>query len=178
MRISIISGDPGYDEKHTRRVKNVYLNGEVIQSPITADEEQGFVLCLISDGNGGVKKDPVSGDYELERLEGRVHIELHPPGARDWDKNRKGAVKVRVALDTNKDLLVQVFSVVRPGALKQGRLKAQLFSGSGTMQICQSAGILAGAIAEALCEQFGDTMDPSEVASTAIRECSRMIQDL
>lgn len=177
MRISLLSNDPGYDPTHERRVKQVTLNGRPMLGIVTADEEEGFIIALV--------RDPLTGEWQRNGSEfqtlretGKVVIELMPKGEREWDPTRKaqgGHVRVQVGIDPSTgDLLVQVFSVVRPGALKQARLPS-LRLPAGKTATCQAAGTLAGVVAEALCEQFGDTLDPSAAAAEAVRQCARML---
>lgn len=175
MRISIVRGDPGYDPTHQRRVERVTVDGLPVLAA-TADEEQGFVdeVCL-EPGTNRIAVDPVSGHPLTRRVEGRVHIVLRPKADRDWDRSRRGEAKVQVGRDANGDVLVQVYSHARPGAIKQGRMaRAEL--PSTRMALVQKVGLTAGALAEMLCEQFGDRLDPSECARVGLEQACRMLE--
>lgn len=173
MRISIVRGDRGYDPTHTRRIKRVTLNGLSVAS-VTADEELGYVdeLCM-EDG-----KVVMIGDQPVtRRMTGKVVIELLPKNERDWDAERKmPGVKVQVGRDRNRDILVQVVSWARPGAIKQGRMDYASLPATPAAQ-CQKAGAAAGMLAEMLCTQFGDRLDPSEAAKVAIEQCAKMLSE-
>lgn len=175
MRISIVKGDPGYDPTHTRRVRSVTVDGTPYAA-VTADDQEGFADVLCTE-NGRVQMDPFSGQPLTKRLLGRVVIELMPRGERDWDQGRRGEAKVRVGREPGTgDILVQVYSAVRPGAIKQGRMhRAQLPSGDAA--VCQKVGVTAGALAEMLCDQFRDTIDPDQVAREALTQASLMLRD-
>jgi len=68
--------------------------------------------------------------------------------------------------DSTKYWEVRVRSNIRLGVARLGFLPFPATP--------QSISILAGALAEELCEQYRDTLDPSEVARTA-QECYREI---
>lgn len=175
MRFSVERGDRAYDPSHSRRVKSVSVDGEPpLAMVLTADEEEGLVRHVAADPAGN----PIITGGELTILEtrGRVRIELMPKGERDWDSSRRGQTKVAVGRDRNGDLLVQVYSIARPGAIKQVR-KDALTLRPDTGGLCQDAGLLAGYAAELLCAQFGDRIDPSECARTAVEQCLRMAMD-
>lgn len=172
MRISIVRGDPGYDPTHQRRVERVTLDGLPIMA-VTADEEQGFADELVM-AEGQIALN-LNGEPITRRVTGKVVIKLRDDGRR-WDKDRRlDGVKVQVGRDRNLDILVQVFSWARPGAIKQGRMHYQELP-SGDAAVCQKAGMTAGAMAEMLCEQFGDRLDPSECARVAFEQCHAMLQ--
>ena len=124
MRISIVRGDPGYDPTHQRRVDRVLLDGLPVLCA-TADEEQGYVDELVLDGaTGRVAVDPTDGSPLTRRVAGRVAIHLAQKDARAWDRDRRlDGVRVQVGREPGtRDLLVQVYSWARPGAIKQGRI--------------------------------------------------------
>jgi hypothetical protein len=83
---------------------------------------------------------------------------------------------VGVARASNGDLLVQVYSLARPGAIKQLR-KEYLTLPLEDAGICQAAGVMAGGAAEMLCSQFGDRLDPSECARVAVEQCYQMLKE-
>lgn len=176
MRVSIVKGDPGYDPTHTRRVQRVTVDGLPVVS-VTADEEQGFVDELVIDSaTGRAVLDPVDGSPLTRRVTGRVRIELRKASDREWDASRRGEAKVQVGREPGTgDILVQVYSHVRPGAIKQGRI-ARLAQ-TGRMETMQLAGVTAGAIAEMLCDQFGDRIDPDECARVALDQCMKLLMD-
>lgn len=176
MRISIVRGDPGYDPTHTRRVRRVTVDGLPVACA-TADEEQGFADEIVMEG-GRVALDPTDGSPLTRRLVGRVRVELEPQDERRWDANRRlDGVRVQVGREPGtRDVLVQVFSWARPGAIKQGRIDA-LHQPSSAAEMCQRAGAVAGAMAEMLCDQFGDRMDPSEAARVAVEQCARLLSE-
>lgn len=175
MRFSIVEGRPGYDPSHQRRIKEVLVDGIAVDGCIEADEEAGYALRLAPDlVSGGFHRDPAGG-FSTLRVAGRVEIRLAAKGAADWDETRKAdGAKVRVGRDANGDVLVQVYSVVRPGAIRQMRLLRADLPSSAAM-VAQKAGLVAGAAAEHLCEQFRDTIDPEDCARVAVEQCSIML---
>ncbi len=52
MRVSVDKDDPGYKNFPTHRLCKVYLDGAELKNCITADEEEGEVLCYVEDENG------------------------------------------------------------------------------------------------------------------------------
>lgn len=44
-------------------------------------------------------------------------------------------------------------------------------------RLMQLVGLYAGAAAEHYCEQFNDTLDPSDVARVAVEQCRRALVD-
>lgn len=176
MRISIVKGDRGYDPGHTRRVKRVTIDGLPVACA-TADEEEGFVDELMME-DGRIKLDPTDGSPLTRRMVGAVKVELMPEEARAWDNARTGEAKVRVGREPGTgDILVQVYSIARPGAIKQGRLPLKAHLGRTQASLCQAAGTVGGAMAEMLCEQFGDRIDPSAAARAATEQCFRLLTD-
>jgi hypothetical protein len=173
VRISIEKGDRAYDPKHARRVKEVTVDGQVARMVLTADEEEGLIRHIASDAKGH----PIVIGGELSVLEsrGKVVVTL-ATGERDWDKGRTGEAKVAVGRAPNGDLLVQVYSIVRPGAIKQVRKEARTLR-AGRAALCQEAGLLGGYAAELLCDKFGDNLDPSECARVAVEQALKMIDD-
>jgi hypothetical protein len=173
MRFSIVEGRPGYDPTHQRRVERVTVDGVDVDGCIEADEELGYALKLAPDlERGGFQRDP-QGGYVTLRVSGRTEVRLRT-AERDWDASRRGEAKVQVGRDANGDVLVQVYSHARPGAIKQMRLERLNLPASGP-ELCQRAGMCAGAAAEMLAEQFGDRLDPSECARVAVEQASRML---
>lgn len=77
MRISILSGDPGYSALQKMRAEGraprVYLDGERIEGCVTADEHHGFVT-VVARGEDG------------ESLDWRDPL--------NW-RNRRGVVEIR-----------------------------------------------------------------------------------
>lgn len=85
MRISCLKDDPGFAlfaQNLNRPIPvqtRVYVDGELILAPYTADEELGFCLCAKARVNrkGNIevmKKD--NGDVVTEIIKGRVRIEI------------------------------------------------------------------------------------------------------
>ncbi len=67
---------------------------------------------------------------------------------------------------------VRVHSRRKPDMLREGNVRV-----SGTVaDMCRKVGWLAGGIAESLCEDYGDAIEPSEVAGLA-SECYRECLD-
>lgn len=176
MRFSIVEGRPGYDPRHSRRVERVEVDGRPVEACIEADEEQGYALCLSPDRErGGFLRDPQGGLVTL-RVSGRTVVTLRR-GDRDWDKGRVGrSTEVRVGREPGTgDLLVQVHSWARPGAIKQGRLARGAQLDLMPAALAQRCGVVAGAVAEMLCDQFGDRLDPSECARVAVEQASQLL---
>jgi hypothetical protein len=161
MRISVIPGDPGYDQQRYA----VTLDGQAIMSPVIADEERGFVTTLASGPDGELLRQE-NGNLVLTTLHGKVMV-TPIQEERDWDKRRRGETRVQVGRQPNGDLVVQVFSVVRPGAIKQATLALK----NQPRDLAQAAGVMAGGLAELLAEQFGDFLDPSAAANMARHQC-------
>lgn len=175
MRISIRRGDRGFDPSHVRKVKKITVDGVEVTA-ITADEEEGFADCLQIDPNEPGKLLTDADGPVLRRLTGKVVIELHQDG-RSWDKARRGEAKVQVGrCPQSQDILVQVYSVVRPGAIKQGRL-ARAQQPGDEAALSQKIGLTGGWLAELLCDEYGDTIDPSQAARSAMEQGVRMIRD-
>jgi hypothetical protein len=72
-------------------------------------------------------------------------------------------------------LVVDVYSAVRPGAIR--RMTMDRATEAASASVAQSVGICAGAAAEHMCEHYGDTIDPSEVARVAVEQCVRLLAD-
>lgn len=74
MRISILSGDPGYPALQKMRAEGraprVYLDGERVEGCITADEEHGFVTVAVGDW-----KDPLNRRNRRGMVEIRAEAE-------------------------------------------------------------------------------------------------------
>jgi hypothetical protein len=157
-----------------RKVRSVHLDGVLLVGCLAADDVEGWVRELIPDPDkpGYFKHDGV--EFLTRERRGRVEIALKDT-SRDWDRERRGATRVQVGRDPmTGDILVQVFSVVRPGAIKQMRLALGGLP-AGLDAKAQKAGMTAGAAAELLCEQFGDAVDPAAAARTAIEQCTAML---
>ncbi len=61
---------------------------------------------------------------------------------------------------------VDVYSVVRPGLIKRGVVELGKLGAERTRQQC---GIVAAMMAEELCEQHNDNLDPSAIARAALQ---------
>lgn len=172
-RFSVERGDRAYDPTHAKRIKHIKLDGKEVVMPLTADTVEGLVRHVAAGPDGM----PIvtAGDMTILESRGRVEIEYLDEATR-WNKERTGEARVAVGRASNGDLLVQVYSLARPGAIKQLR-KEYLTLPSQGWGICQTAGLLAGAAAEQLCEQFGDRLDPSECARVAVEQCAQMVHD-
>lgn len=177
MRFSVLKRAPDYDPSSAKRIMGVGVDGKMIVNCVEADEEQGYALALMTDPLDPKKflMDPVDGTYTLARVTGKVSIVCREADPRQWDPNRKGEAKVQVGRDTNGDILVQVYSNARPGAIKQIRMNRQELP-SGHNAIAQKAGACGGYAAELLADQFNDTIDPSAAASEAARQCAIMLR--
>lgn len=55
MRVSTRKDDPGY--RNLTGAFDVYLDGALQKGVLTADEEEGLVVCLVFDGEGRVQLD-------------------------------------------------------------------------------------------------------------------------
>ena len=95
-------------------------------------------------------------------------------------KNRVGRmagpptrVRVRLVQDTEtleKSVEVEVHSRIKPDLHRVGRIPLE----HGEQRTARHVGATAGSIAEDLCRDYGDTLDPSEIAGLAMeafREC-------
>lgn len=74
MRLSANEEDPGYKPELFNA--NIKLDGKIIDSVITADEEEGFVLAYVKDSNGKYEIDEEKQTLVQKRLEGKVEIIL------------------------------------------------------------------------------------------------------
>lgn len=176
MRFSIIKADRGYDPTASRRVRMVTVDGSMAANCVTADDQEGFALCLTHDPiNGGFLKEADTGEYVLSRYAGKVEILLASADPLKWDPKRRGEAKVAVGRAPNGDVLVQVYSNARPGAIKQITMH-RVNLPSGAAAVCQKAGACGGYAAELLAEQFRDTIDPSAAAAEATRQCAIMLR--
>lgn len=61
-------------------------------------------------------------------------------------------------------VIVSVSSAVKPGIEKNGELE---FNANSAAEMRKRVNTLAGALAEMLCEKYGDTIDPGECAKAA-----------
>lgn len=173
MRFSVERGDRAYDPSHARRIKRVTVDGREVPMAITADEEEGLVRHIAANPDGS----PIVAGGQMSVLEsrGRVVVEMVKED-RAWDAERTGEARVAVARHPSGDLLVQVYSLARPGAIKQMRCEALHVPSDGAA-LCQKAGAMAGAAAELLCDQFNDKLDPSECARVAVEQALAMVRD-
>jgi len=76
-------------------------------------------------------------------------------------------VEVKAMRRRDKSIYLEIFvrSEIRPNLLKKGIVEHGVTSQA---KECQGVGILAGAMAEELCNQFNDTLEPSAVAQGAM----------
>lgn len=172
-RFSIERSDRAYDPAHGKRIKYIKCDGHIIDMPLTADTDEGLVRHVAA--NPGGQPRISAGQMVILESRGRVEIEWLDEAKR-WNKERSGGARVAVGRASNGDLLVQVYSIARPGAIKQLR-KELVTLPAEAAGLCQTAGLLAGAAAEQLCEMFGDRLDPSECARVAVEQCYQMIKD-
>jgi len=77
MRVSTVTTDPGYDPNLDIYTIHVTLNGVGVKYCITADEEEGYVICYQVDENGGIMHDNI--DIITQRIFGKVKIITHNP---------------------------------------------------------------------------------------------------
>ena len=94
-----------------------------------------------------------------------AHLEMGPP------------CRVNVRLMQNPKTKVQwanvrVHSRRKPDMLREGNVELR----GSLSEMCKKVGWLAGGIAETLCEDYGDVIEPSEVAGLA-SECYRECLD-
>jgi hypothetical protein len=81
MRLSVDKDDPGCVEGISCTRVTVFFNGEEKRTVITADEEQGMIVCAVLDEMGRVQIDKAKGEAMKETLYGNVRIEVpddHP----------------------------------------------------------------------------------------------------
>lgn len=76
--------------------------------------------------------------------------------------------------DRSVYLEMEIRSEVRPNLLKKGILE---HGGNTRAKERQLVGALAGAMAEELCEQYADTLEPSAVARTAMDCYDEMVSE-
>jgi len=175
LRISIEPGDRAYDPSRSRKVLSVRVDGLVYPYVLTADSDEGYVKCLATDEAG--QPVPEGDRYRTLEVRGTVLIELST-GERDWDATRSpdcAHSKVAVGRLESGLLCVDVYSAVRPGAILRMTLAAEQESTAAVT--AQRLGAAAGAAAEDLCERFGDTIEPSEVARVAVEQASLLLAD-
>lgn len=81
-RISCVTGDPGerlYAEVRAAGLRpEVYLDGEMQELAITADEAEGMVVRAIKSRDGSLLFNPVTDKCVEEKVFGRVEIRLYP----------------------------------------------------------------------------------------------------
>jgi hypothetical protein len=172
-RFSIERSDRAYDPTYGKRIKFVKLDGKVVDMPLTADTVEGLVRHVAADREGN----PIMAAGQMSILESRGRVEIEwLDEAKRWNKDRSGEARVAVGRASDGDILVQVYSLARPGAIKQLR-KAYSTLPSSHAAICQAAGAMAGAAAEMLADQFGDKLDPSECARVGVEQCYQMLKD-
>jgi hypothetical protein len=83
-RVSVEEDDPGHLPARICRGVTVLLDGEVIKDAITADADQGFVICYANDDRGRPRIDrykPGGGFMRVPRF-GHVEIEWPEEGAK------------------------------------------------------------------------------------------------
>lgn len=180
MRISIEQGDRAYvspGSAESRRVKSVHVDGVLYEGCVTIDTDEGYVKCFKpSDcGTPGKFAPPIGDRFPMIEVRGNVVLEL--AGERDWSKDHApDRAHSKVAVGRLDGLLVvDVYSAVRPGAIRRMTMSADAERRSTS--VAQNLGACAGAAAEDLCERFGDTIDPSEVARVAVEQCARLLAD-
>lgn len=75
MRLSMIEGDPGYDDRLPDQRVVIFFNGEEMSYVLTADEEAGILVRYKRDANGHYIANPQTGDAVTETLYGGVKID-------------------------------------------------------------------------------------------------------
>ena len=76
MRISTVLGDLGYvDSSRIFNIK-VYFNDVVINNCVTADEENGYVICYETDADGNYILDESLMDISKVTRRGKVKVVL------------------------------------------------------------------------------------------------------
>ncbi len=80
MRLSVVVGEPGYQEWCDLTAKGiqprVYVDGIFIKAARSADEERGEVVAIMLDAAGQAVVDWSSYAVMTETLRGRVRIDL------------------------------------------------------------------------------------------------------
>jgi len=76
MRISTVLGDSGYvDPSRIFNIK-VYFNDVVINNCVTADEENGYVICYETDADGNYILDESLMDISKVTRRGKVKVAI------------------------------------------------------------------------------------------------------
>lgn len=81
MRLSCRPDDAGYERYIELMAGNelkFFLDGVEIKEAITADDEEGFVLVYVDDGNGKPLLNLARTEALTDRRAGAVRIEIHP----------------------------------------------------------------------------------------------------
>lgn len=79
MRVSANKDDAGYSQfnvamEHGKPVR-IFLDGVEVKKCVTADDEHGFVIRHVLDGDGNVQIDPIDKTKVWEeRVTGKVEI--------------------------------------------------------------------------------------------------------
>jgi hypothetical protein len=69
MRISTQKSDPGYDpEIHLNQKLEIFVDGKKIETAVTADTDEGFVLCYGRNAKGRVVEQKLTGKVEIHGL--------------------------------------------------------------------------------------------------------------
>lgn len=168
MRVSIVKADPGY--RWNASSYHVKLDGEEVTHVLTADEEKGQVVRYVLDDKGKPKIGPDGNSYVTETVAGHVEV---------YAKNAAGEnvrlPKVKVERNSSGDVEVLVYSRVKHGSIRRSTLNEQTLNlRKWTPRAAVS--VLAGAAAEHLIEQLGDSFEPSDVAMLAGEEYERLIK--
>lgn len=79
-------------------------------------------------------------------------------------------------IDTGILARVQVYSVMKPGSIKQ--VEKKFYKADSTESIAKWCEISAGAGAEECCEEFGDQFDPSDYAKAGREAFRKVLREL
>lgn len=71
---------------------------------------------------------------------------------------------------------VQVYSVIKPGMIKQG--EKRFYKTDSTENIAKWCEITGGALAEECCEVYGDSFDPSDYAKASREAFRKVLREL
>lgn len=159
MRISINKNDPGFRHGLDVTMVKVYLDGELYQGAITADEEKGEILTYVMDQHGKIVASEDGKSAQVKTIYGRVRIDLV---AADGSDQR--VPKVSVERNAEGEIEVLVYSRMRARQVRRHTINVESLQKLSDDKLATQCGIMAGAGAEYCCENHGDVFDPSEAA--------------
>lgn len=169
MRISVDKRDKGHRfDLDLTRVR-VYLDGQLFTRAVTADEEENLIIAHKYSEDGKPVVNEAGNAYVLETIKGKVKIEVLGDDGVSIRQPKVLVERVGTGLE------VLVYSRIRPNNIRRHTLENKVAGGMSERQLAQACGMMAGAGAEHLCEQFGDIFDPSEAAAAGVAACELML---